>query len=749
MGPFLLLLIVILILIIIASSASSKQQEEKRSVGETRPTIRLEVSFGGTHYGDDRRLTGPAADPEQLWVAPDQSVSLASYHIPGGMIYVGKNLATRSGYIDPALINPDLPVDPSNPDRAGSLMSYWPSYTSISPKCRAAYLEWLAAGRRLPGTSIGYVFLFYYGLERRLLLDAEISDKAKAEAVGIISEVEQLMKVYGAFSSFSNYATAFLSYVRLAFLDNTDHLNPDLLYRSWYFPLELKLALARYAELRESLPPNWALAWAKLDPQKWFRTPAHRCREEFVKLFVIRYTGKFGNGMILEPNKTKIKVEYRPASAGFDGSPVHKEIDKPDITASSEPLKQIHEIAESCIDDLDAYSRFIGRRPEESKTLTALALLPRELIYSIDATELQSLMAFLKESVGIDSLMKNIPAKDLLKYFDFHDRPKLTKAEIVSVGEMLGKLGYAIIPDVRFDEGRLEPQQPILIADASIDPEKLSGGHYNLATMIMNLAVSVASADDVVSTEERLLLESHVEKMLNLSGEEKARLKLYLEWLLNAKLDFSGLRKKFGEMEIGQREIIASALLNIANSDGVIRPEEIKALERVYKVLNLNAERIYSDIHTLQTQEEDDLTLIVSPDARKDGLKIPSRAVPKPKRNLIDENKVEKTLKNTREVQAILTQVFASNEDDVEGTTIHKGGVLGLDKPHSSLLKELLGKPMWSRIEYDALCLKYDILPSGAIETINERAYETLDGGLIEDGEEIVMNQELAKEIQS
>jgi len=749
MGTFLIILVIVLLLIIIASSASSKQREEKRTYREARPTIKVEISYGGSYYGDERGLTGPAANPEELWIPAGQTLSVVNYQIRGGMIYVGKNLATKSGYIDPAHINPDLPIDSNNPDRLGSTMSYWPSYSSISPRCRAAYLEWLAAGRRTPGANIGYVFLFFYGLERRLLLDAQSSQKARAEAAVIIKEVEQLLEVYGENSSFSNYANGLLTYARLMFLEDSYDLNPERLQRSWYFPLELKLALARYAEKQEPLPANWALKWAELDPQKWFRTPAHRCREEFAKLFAIRYSKKFGDGVILKQNKTKIRVEYRPASSGFYGSPVYKEIDKPDITTLSQPLQQMHKIAESCIDDLDAYSRFIGRKPEERKSLAALALLPDELIHSAEANEIQSLRSSLeKATIGGTSAIP-VPAKDLLRYFRFHDKTKLTKAEIISVAEMIGKLGYAIIPDIRFDEGRLDPQQPILVARSSVDTEKFATGNYMLATMIMNLAVSVSAADDVVSTEERLLLESHVEKMLDLSEAERARLKLYLEWLLNTKPDFSGLRKKFGELEIEHREIIASTLVNIASADGVVHPQEIKALERVYKVLNLNSERIYSDIHAVQTQDKDELTLVVTPKAKKGGLKIPSKATPKEKRILIDEKKVEKTLKNTKEVQAILAEIFTSSEEDVESTMTYGTGILGLDKPHSNLLKELLVKPAWGRNEYEALCAKYEILPSGAIETINERSYETLNDGLIEDGEEIIVNLELAKEIQS
>ena len=73
-------------------------------------------------------------------------------------------------------------------------MSYWPSYSDIDPGCRATYLEWLANGRRDPDIDIGYVFLFFYGLERRVFFDAQHSSTARSEIPKLLNEVEELLR---------------------------------------------------------------------------------------------------------------------------------------------------------------------------------------------------------------------------------------------------------------------------------------------------------------------------------------------------------------------------------------------------------------------------------------------------------------------------------------------------------------------------------------------------------------------------
>jgi hypothetical protein len=94
------------------------------------------------------------------WIGPGQSVSVAGYAIPDAMIYVGRKLSAPQRSVEPSLINPSLRVNSRQPDTEGHGLNYWPAYDQISPESRAAYLEWLARGRRNPSAPLGYVFLF-------------------------------------------------------------------------------------------------------------------------------------------------------------------------------------------------------------------------------------------------------------------------------------------------------------------------------------------------------------------------------------------------------------------------------------------------------------------------------------------------------------------------------------------------------------------------------------------------------------
>ena len=68
---------------------------------------------------------------------------------------------------DPSTIFLKLPIKkPSRPDNVES-PGYYPSYATLNPEQRWVYLYWLQ--NVTEEVAIGYVFIYYYGLERQLL----------------------------------------------------------------------------------------------------------------------------------------------------------------------------------------------------------------------------------------------------------------------------------------------------------------------------------------------------------------------------------------------------------------------------------------------------------------------------------------------------------------------------------------------------------------------------------------------------
>ena len=136
---------------------------------------------------------------------------MRSYTVPGGLLYLGHLDLSRST-AEPSVIDPILPV--AGPTSCHErLMGYWPSYSSISPEARAAYLGWLSTGKSDPQADIGYVFLYFYGLEKRLFTLPSCDPKVTPEVDTIRKEIERLAGIYGDRGTFGSYSGSLLDYI--------------------------------------------------------------------------------------------------------------------------------------------------------------------------------------------------------------------------------------------------------------------------------------------------------------------------------------------------------------------------------------------------------------------------------------------------------------------------------------------------------------------------------------------------------
>lgn len=295
------------------------------------------------------------------------------------MVYVGRGLqAVDRSATEPALINLTLSVRASKPDHAGSTLGYWPSYDSITPAARAAYLSWLAGGRSAPDTQIGYVFLFFYGLERRALIDIAADPSLRWELPLLKAEVQRLDALYGASSSFGSYASRFLAVLDLQ-NSNAERPEPPPLIKEHRYevPMSLTVEIGSFAVDGQPVPPDWALAWAWYHSEIYLRTPATRCPEEFAALFKARYTKTHKDGITVRPTKQLIELDYYAASAGIQNVSLSANV--PDVIMAAVPKRQLTKIVDSVTEDLDPYSRFVGRNPDDRHSLSAAALLPEDL----------------------------------------------------------------------------------------------------------------------------------------------------------------------------------------------------------------------------------------------------------------------------------------------------------------------------------------------------------------------------------
>ena len=717
----------------------------------------LEFTIRTGAYGESRRnrVEQLSTDGNEFWLSEEKAVEIKGYNINKGLLYVGKNLSTaesRSYWreIEPALINPTLAVNSVDPDYEGRSLSYWSSYKGISAEARAAYLEWLETGRNNPETPIGYVFLYYYGLERRLLYDLKELPNDAPEKEVIINEIKRLRSIYSNNGSFDHYSQSLLDY--LAFKDSAKEKleeafeNEERDYtkyeRSYNGRINFKLALAYCALNSIPLPAGLALKWAIHD--KYLRTPGTRCKEELQALFKIKYKRKYGDGDILKPNKTTISFSYRPASNTYGYSNgFYFTTDIPDLLRLEAQPKKYYAIVEECIDELDAYSRQIGRG-NDPENIKALSKLPKELLtQKIDGRFGELFRQINSELTNEEFVFKKTLAVTSLWNPD--SNTKLSKKDSIEIAQFFSKYEIGFEPDARFDNNKIDSDEKMVFfrIDSKKSPRKPSK-EYQTALTILHLSVVIGLADGVFKVEEKTYLESYIEDIFNLSDEEKKRIHGYLLWLEHNKPSTRGVKSKIDGLTIKEREQLLLYLVKLSDADGYIHPKEVEMLQKIAGILDIDSQQVFSLIHSVQAK--DDEPILVKNKDESIGYRLPTES----NGNELNRDAITKTLKETEEIQSILSDIFNDEDDEIQTpepktqqADIVGKPLLAIDEYHSNLLSKLLEKDEWDRDEYEELCSELNLFPEGALEIINESSFNAYDDELLIDNGVIIINREL------
>jgi uncharacterized tellurite resistance protein B-like protein len=697
--------------------------------------VPIRVSLGTTIASQERSVPRPPIGEiayKAKWIPAGEAITIAGINIPEGMIYAGLSMQAPNGRQEPALINPSLRVSSDTVDISERRTPYWPSYSEISSDARKAYLQWLASGRQDPAADIGYVFLFFYGLERRVL--TELQSRPNDPEVKLIEEeVRRLLSIYGQNNSFRSYASNFLEYLATATVVDPPITPPDE-PRAFELPISYRVALGQFASARKPVPAEWALSWARIDPTIFFRTPADRCRDQFNALFVRRYTEHFGEGLILPVNKTKLRVSYRPASGAFLGTVFTRDIgDVPDVGAVTGPQNKLRQFVNHCTDELDKYSRYIGRNPGKGDSIEALVLLPTTVWPKAACDAIEEV----KKEIADHTVTTKW--KDLLHKFGAEESP--TRATAAQFASCLEASAIGIEPDLIARSRTPESEDPIVVFATPTRSDKvMSGASYAAASTTLEFGALIAAADGDVHEAEVQHLTHAIAGWEGLDEAARTRLSARISLFRVQPPSLVTLRKKADGLSASSRRTIADLLVRVIQADGIISPAEVRSLESAYKVLQLDTKLVYSDLHA-------------GVPARRETEKRTAKAsLPAV---TLDPERIAQLQQETERMAVVLNEVFTANDAPIEPEPIAESdsatrtseALLGLDEQHSQFARLLLSRARWSRAELADAAADMELMLDGALERINEAAIERFEQPLADGDDPVDIDQHLMEQV--
>ena len=697
------------------------------------------------------------------WIRSGEQISLNGRSIGSGMIYVGTDLPSPRHHYRPdnCLVDPTLPISNTTSDWSGAFMPYWPSYSELSPEQRRAYLDWLASGRSEPGIGIGYVFLFFYGLERRLFYDL-----ARDESPLLIAEVQRLLALYGKTNdAFRRYAQVFL---HCASCMNGEmerfHIEPDLELAEFEMPVPVRIYLGRCLQRGTPLSEDEALVWALSHPEISLRTPATRCFDELRSLWRHRFSAQYPKGFSVTAPKTRLRLSYQAASSSFECELPVGNGDVPDVLALKARSSRLQDLIDACTDQLDGYSRFLGKKPDARGTLEAAALLPREIMMEAGGDRLAAIKTQLDRRLSEKNhAVMQIPNLLEALQIDAGSTSKLSASTASQVASILDRIDVGFEPDRRYGGSTPAIDGRIILFRATgggaIDNESLA---FRSARTMVEIGAIASAADGSVASEEIESVKSDLQAIPDLSALEKQRLMALAVLLLKDAPGQAAVLKKLASLPESEKRRVTQSAITAVLADGHVSPAEVKFIEKLHKSLGYPVENVFAALHRGSVVADEPVSIAPAETGR--GISIPqSPEVGEPTRQsqpqvVIDQARLERIRSETVAVSSLLSDIFSEDipedpqqdhgQPPVSGSDENATPFSGLDDAHASLLETVVSRRSMSRESFEARARELKLLPDGAIETINEWGFDRFDEVVLEDDDGIRVVEHLLSELQ-
>ena len=670
------------------------------------------------------------------------AVTVQGRVLPGGMLYVGTHMPAaasgwKHGVCSPCLVNPAARAAP--PGAGAADQGGWAvDYAALTPSARGSYLDWLAAGRSDRTAPRSFVMLFLSGIERRLLVDGPPADERDA----LRAELVRLQGAY-AHDSLVAYSTAAL--VResrwrelLARPGWLQGYVPDLAADCADMSVPIRIAAGTRIAAGEALDFEMAmgviLAAGPAAGGLRQRIGAHRTRAAFIELMRVRFARKFPDGFKLRDKAGSVlSIPYHAFSHHLEIPPITTAARIPDPADLT--WTRLLNVCDAAMEDLGPYARLVKEDWSGASSAEAAAALPADL-YKTRYGPLQAVAGWLDTQPALLAL----EPLELWTRVDGSGSPVGSRG-LKAAASVLAGLGYGMEPDPALGwtsppaDGALRIYRASGVAGIREEP----GALYAAARFALLVASSAAPGNCGP------LRDSVGHPLLPLPAHEILRLSALADGLGAAPPTKRLMARAAAAIRPEDRPAAAALLLEVTSNLEIGAARRIACLELAFEQLGQDCSAIYAAYHRMPA------TLQAASGREHPG--VPGSQQPP---DTLDAALIARIRSETDSVQTLLAQVYEEPDEPLEarlqavpaskpasssaGTAPRFGG---LDSQHEALVQAMALRAEWTRREYEDLARSLGLMPDGAMETVNDWAYDRYGDALLEDGNPVLVDRSL------
>ena len=717
------------------------------------------------------------ADPTG-WIPAGDSVNIKGFEI-GGMVYVGvppeiTTIDNKNEYCK-AYIDPNKNISKENYNDQGEFVPFATSYTKIDSASRASYLKWLANGKADTNFSPSYFLMYFFGLERRYMLD----DSSEEEKKLIVQEVKRIMDIMPK-RKLKPYLKHFLSFVGI--VENTrsfcegfsDEIEGNLPFN---LKAELGCVLAEEGRFSSLQMLNWFLHHT----ESRLGQAAEKYPEEFCELFRAKLDQRRAHGIKIALNPKQqfspLMIEYYSASEEFvvNVGLKHKGKQVPDISDFKEPHTFVQKLADEVENNLSTYCRFCSENRNARNKVEAIALLPLALRKTRTIKGLRKYLNWANQVINDGGVST---AGEAIALVEGKKSTTIYREQWEKTTSLFALAGFGLAPDLNLFHRPVKSGIAAVVFNLE-EREKfarVNSDEYRFALTKLVLGSFILNASLENAKEKSEAFEKVFSGIKELSEHETKCIEANFKYLKKTQPDLTYFQRVQLELQDNQKLELRGDVVEVAKVAGTLKNNTVSTLETIYESLKIEKQFAYSDLHAGELVDPSVIakatTANIESESKENGtIWTETTSVDKPSSDSQPQQEqsvhtpvpeaIQKTTPvaantvNTAQVDtkpitppskpepeeksdankmtSVLSSLLSKPEGSGESPSQPKKTTLaGLDEKHTKVVKTLLEHRYWPESKFMEMIKRQGLETTSVVKKLNEWAYFEYNGPLIE-----------------
>ena len=544
--------------------------------------------------------TNKSDEFELGWIPAGRIVNIKGYEI-NGMVYVGippniTNYNTNNVELSKAYIDPSKNVSRTQSNNQGEFVPFAPSYSKIDSASRASYLDWLARGKADTSYSPSYFLMYFFGLERRYMLDNPPDEEKKL----IVQEVKRILEIMPK-RKLKPYLNHFLSFIgitqntRTYCEDFTDEVEGNL-------PFNLKAELGCVLAEEGRFTSSQMLEWFLNHNESRIGEAAERYPNEFCELFQAKLDKRKPNGIkiALHPNQkiAPLVIEYYATSEEFvhNVGLKHKSNQVPDISEFKEPHNFVQKLADEVESSLSNYCQYSNANRNSKNKVEAISLLPISLRKTRTIKGLRKYLNWANQVISDGGVTT---AGEAIALVEGKKSTTIYREQWEKTTNLFALAGYGLAPDTSLFYRPVRSSIPAILFNLE-EKEKFSRVNsdqywFALTTIALGSYILHASGENL--QKKREVYKEKFSEIHGLTEHEQKCLSANFKYLSEVPPDQSFFQRIRIEVQEDQKLKFRRIVVDLAKVAGTFKTNIVSAVETFYEALKIDRQFAYSDLH--------------------------------------------------------------------------------------------------------------------------------------------------------